>query len=61
MAYSKAKMKSSGDRASPCYRHSGQEDYQTNVYLYGLYYMFHLNTALAYVGKIRREWGMRDP
>jgi hypothetical protein len=34
MAYSKAKLKRSGDKASPVLDHSGQGNYQTNVYLY---------------------------
>jgi hypothetical protein len=35
MAYSKAKLKSSGDKASPVLDHFGKENYQKNVYLYG--------------------------
>jgi hypothetical protein len=44
MAYSKSKMKSSGEKASACLNHFGKENYQTNIYVYGLYYVFHLNT-----------------
>jgi hypothetical protein len=44
MTYSKAKLKRSGDRASPGFKLFWKENSQTNVYVYGLYYMFHLNT-----------------
>jgi hypothetical protein len=44
MAYSRAKLKSSGDKASLVLDHAGYENYQTNLYLYGLSYRFHLNT-----------------
>jgi hypothetical protein len=44
MAYSKAKLKSSGDKESPFLDHFGWENCQINDYLYGLYFMFHLNT-----------------
>jgi hypothetical protein len=43
MAYSKAKLKSNGDKASPCLDHFEHERYQTNICLYGLYYRFHSN------------------
>jgi hypothetical protein len=45
MAYSKVQFKSSGDKASFLY-HFGYENYQTNVYLYGLCYKFHLNILI---------------
>jgi hypothetical protein len=35
MAYSKAKLKRNGDKASPYLDHSEQGMHQTNVYLYG--------------------------
>jgi hypothetical protein len=40
MAYSKTKLKSSGDKASPCSRSFWIRNYQTNIYLYGLHYTF---------------------
>jgi hypothetical protein len=44
MAYSKEKFKSSGVKASLCLDHFGKENYQTDIYLYGLYYGLYLNT-----------------
>jgi hypothetical protein len=44
MAYSKAKLKSSGIEHLLVLDQFGQETYQTNVYLYRLYYTVHLNT-----------------
>jgi hypothetical protein len=40
MAYSKRKLKSNGDKTSLFVVHSGLENYQTNIYLYGLYVLF---------------------
>jgi hypothetical protein len=44
MAYSKAALKSSGIKAVPVLDHFGYENYHTDVYLYGLYCVVHLNT-----------------
>jgi len=46
MAYSKAKLKISGDRTSLCLDHSEQEMYDIDFYLCGFQYRFHLNTFL---------------
>jgi hypothetical protein len=43
MAYSKAKLKSNGDRASPCFRPFWIGDV-SDKYLHRLCYKFHLNT-----------------
>jgi hypothetical protein len=40
MAYSKAKLKSSGDKASPCFRLFWIGKLSENVYLYGLHVLF---------------------
>jgi hypothetical protein len=44
MAYSKAKLRSSGDKAYHVLDHFGQKNYQKNIYVNGLYSLFHLNT-----------------
>jgi hypothetical protein len=41
--YSKAKLKSNGDRASPCFRPFGIGNF-SDVYLHGLCYRIKLNT-----------------
>jgi hypothetical protein len=50
MAYSKAKLKSSGDRESPCFRPFWMGKLSDNVYLYGLnvsfkHILINLNTC----------------
>jgi hypothetical protein len=44
MTHSKEKLKSSGDKASPSFRPFWIGKLPEDVYLYGLYYTFSLNT-----------------
>jgi hypothetical protein len=44
MAYSKAKLKSNGDKVSPCFRPFSIGIHQTDFYLCGFCYRFCLNT-----------------
>jgi hypothetical protein len=46
IAYSKPKLKSNGDKASPFSDYSEQEIHQTNVYLFGPYDRFHFTGFL---------------
>jgi hypothetical protein len=58
MAYCKAKMKSSGNKGSPCFLdRSGQENYQAknNVYLYGVikHILISLNSYMGTPNSVR--------
>jgi hypothetical protein len=44
MVYSKAKLNSDGDKASPCFRPFLIGNALDKCLLYGLYYRFNLNT-----------------
>jgi hypothetical protein len=44
MSYSKAKLKSNGDRASLCFRTFRRGNVLDKIYLHGLCHRFHLNT-----------------
>jgi hypothetical protein len=46
MAYSKAKLKSNGDRTSPYSDNSEQEMHRTNIYLHGFCCRFHVKYIL---------------
>jgi hypothetical protein len=44
MAYSKAKFESNGGKQSPCFKTFWKVKDEANIYLYRVYYVFHLNT-----------------
>jgi hypothetical protein len=47
VAYSKTVVKSNGNKTSVFFGPFESEMYQTNVYLYGLYCKFYLNTFIS--------------
>jgi hypothetical protein len=53
MANAKPKLKGSGDKESPCFRPFWIRKL-SNIYLYGLYYTFHLNTDIH--AKFYKDW-----
>ena len=57
MAYSKAKLKSNGDKASPCGKPFLIRKSQTNICLPGLYYVFHAGTFLL---ALSVSWGYQN-
>jgi hypothetical protein len=52
MAYSKAKLKSNGDKATPCFRSLWIGNNQTNIYLYELSFKHILITLISFMGAL---------
>lgn len=56
MAYSEEKFNRHGDKASPCLRHSEDKMHRNNIYLYELFFRFHLNAFCSISNNFMIFW-----